>query len=257
LQPFARGPLRDAFCDTHGIDLALLESGHVILVEIDETENPRAVGTVVRMIFRRIVQMARERTASERIGFLDPVILLCDEYTNYAAPGHVQAWNTVRESNFCPTVGITSFSALAKQLGGDRDATNAIVANFANKFFFEVDDKATRDLARELIGQSVVIRRSKTESISRSQGSSSSAHALGSGGSHQSDSSSKSESLSEHLEEAIDASIWRALGASRDHATAIAFVRTSEGVATDVVALGVLDPTEGIITALPEGYGLG
>jgi hypothetical protein len=252
LQPFARGPLRDAFCDSHGIDLALLEQGHVMLVEIDETEHPRAVGTVVRMIFRRIVQMARERTASDRIGVLDPVILICDEYTNYAAPGHVQAWNTVRESNFCPTVGITSVSALARQLGGDHDATNAIVANFANKFFFEVDDKATRDLARELIGQSVVLRRSNTEGTSRTHGSSSSINS----GSNQSRGTSQSESLSEHREDAIDGSVWRALGAGRDYSTAIAFVRTSAGVKTDVVVLGVLDPTEGIITALPDGYGL-
>jgi hypothetical protein len=176
-----------------------------------------------------------------------------DEYTNYAAPGHVQAWNTVRESNFCPTVGITSVSALAKQLGGDHDATNAIVANFANKFFFEVDDKATRDLARELIGQSIVMRRSNTEGTSRTHGSSSS---INSGGSNQSRGTSRSESQSEHREETIDGSVWRALGAGRDYATAIAFVRTSSGVRTDVVVLGALDPTEGIITALPTGYGL-
>jgi hypothetical protein len=253
LQPFARGPVRDAFCAADGIDLALLEKGHVILIEVDEAEHPRAVGTVVRMVFRRIVQIARERTASDRIGFLDPVILLCDEYTNYAAPGHVQAWNTVRESNFCATVGITSISALTKQLGGDRDAANAIVANFANKFFFEVDDKATRELARELIGQSVVLRRSKTDGTSRSQGSS--GHPGGSG-SHSSSGTSASESLNEHLEEVVDGSVWRALGADRDHATAIAFVRTPAGVKTDVVLLGVLDPTDGILTALPAGYGL-
>lgn len=253
LQPFARGPVRDAFCAADGIELALLEKGHVILVEVDEAEHPRAVGTVVRMVFRRIVQMARERTASDRVGFLDPVILLCDEYTNYAASGHVQAWNTVRESNFCATVGITSVSALTKQLGGDRDAANAIVANFANKFFFEVDDKATRELARELIGQSVVLRRAKTEGASRSHGSS--GHSTG-GSSQTSSGTSTSESLNEHLEEVVDGSVWRALGAERDHATAIAFVRTPTGVKTDVVVLGVLDPTDGILTALPAGYEL-
>ena len=199
------------------------------------------------MVFRRIVQMARDRTASDRVGFLDPVILLCDEYTNYAAPGHVQAWNIVRESNFCPTVGITSVSALVKQLG-DRAAANAIVANFANKFFFEVDDKETRDLARELIGQSVVLRRGKTEGTSRSHGSSSTAN---SGGSHSSNGTSQSESSTEHLEDLLNGSVWRALGAGRDHATAIAFVRTPDGVKTDVVVLGVLDPATETYTALP------
>ena len=248
LQPFARGPLREAFCDPDGIDLGLLEKGHVILVEVDEAEHPRAVATVVRMVFRRIVQVARDRTASERVGFLDPVILLCDEYTNYASPGHVQAWNIVRESNFCATVGITSISALTKQLGGDRDAANAIIANFANTFFFEVDDKATRDLARELIGQSVVLRRGKTESTTRSHGSSSTAN---SGGSHSSHGTSQSESETEHLEDALNAAVWRALGAGRDHATAIAFVRAPEGVKTDVVVLGVLDPATETYTALP------
>ncbi len=247
LQPFARGRLREAFCDPKGIDLGLLEKGHVILIEVDEAEHPRAVATVVRMVFRRIVQMARDRTASDRVGFLDPVILLCDEYTNYAAPGHVQAWNIVRESNFCPTVGITSISALTKQLGGDRDAANAIVANFANKFFFEVDDKATRDLARELIGQSVVLRRGKTEGTSRSHGNSSNAR---SGGSNSSRGTSHSESKTEHLEDVLTGSVWRALGAGRDHATAIAFVRTPEGVKTDVVVLGVLDPATKTYTAL-------
>jgi len=247
IQPFARGPLREAFCDPNGIDLALLEKGHVILIEVDEAEHPRAVATVVRMMFRRIVQMARDRTASDRVGFLDPVILLCDEYTNYAAPGHVQAWNIVRESNFCPTVGITSVSALEKQLG-DRAAANAIVANFGNKFFFEVDDKETRDLARELIGQSVVLRRGKTEGTSRSHGSSST---VSSGGAHSSHGTSESESSTEHLEDVLNGSVWRALGAGRDHATAIAFVRTPDGVKTDVVVLGVLDPATETYTALP------
>lgn len=255
LQPFARGPLRETFCDSRrGIDLSLLEQGHVILVEIDETEHPRAVGTVIRMIFRRIVQMARERTAAERVGYLDPILLICDEYTNYGAPGHVQAWNTVRESNFCATVGITSISALTKQLGGDQNATNAIIANFANKFFFEIDDKATRDLARELIGQTTVLRHGTTEGTSQTHGSSSSASL--SGNSHQSRGSSRSETTSEHREEAIDGAIWRMLHAEHDSATAIAFVRTGFGVSTDVVTLGVLDPAEQIVTALPEAYGL-
>lgn len=223
-------------------------------MEIDETEHPRAVGTVIRMIFRRIVQMARERTAAERVGYLDPILLICDEYTNYAAPGHVQAWNTVRESNFCATVGITSISALTKQLGGDQNATNAIVANFANKFFFEVDDKATRDLARELIGQTTVLRRGTTEGTSQTHGSSSSGSL--SGGSHASRGTSRSETISEHREEAIDGAIWRGLHAERDFATAIAFVRTGAGITTDVVSLGVLDPAEHILTALPEAYGV-
>ena len=254
LQPVARGALREAFCDKAGIDLSVLEQGRVVLVEIDETEHPRAVGTVIRMIFRRIVQMARERTAAERVGFLDQILLICDEYTNYAAPGHVQAWNTVRESNFCATVGITSISGLTKQLGGDQNATNAIVANFANKFFFEVDDKATRDLARELIGQTTVLRRGTTQGTSKTHGSSSNANL--SGGSHQSRGSSHSQSMSEHREEGIDGEIWRGLHAERDFATAIAFVRTGSGIATDVVTLGVLDPAEQIVTALPEAYGV-
>jgi len=254
LQPFARGVLRDTFCDRDGIDLALLEQGHVILVEIDETEHPRAVGTVIRMIFRRIVQMARERTAANRISSLDPILLICDEYTNYAAPGHVQAWNTVRESDFCATVGITSVSALAKQLGGDQNATNAIVANFANKFFFEIDDKPTRDLARELIGQATVLRRGTTEGTSQSYGSSSKASMTG--GSHHSRGTSQSETSSEHREDTLDGAIWRSLGAAREYATAIAFVRTDSGIATDVVTLGVLDPAQQIVTALPEEYGM-
>ena len=254
LQPFARGVLRETFCDRGGIDLSLLEQGHVILIEIDETEHPRAVGTVIRMIFRRIVQMARERSTANRIGLLDPILLICDEYTNYAATGHLQAWNTVRESKFCATIGITSISALTKQLGGNHDATNAIVANFGNKFFFDADDKLTRDLARELIGQTTVLRRGITEGTSESSG-----HPNGStigGGAHSSRGTSRSETLSEHREEALDGAVWRSLGAERDSATAIAFVRTSDGVATDVVSLGVLDPAERIVTALPEAYGV-
>jgi hypothetical protein len=255
LQPFARGALRDAFCDRGGTDLSLLEQGHVILIEIDETEHPRAVATVVRMVFRRLVQMARERTSSNRVGLLDPILLICDEYTNYAALGHVQAWNTVRESNLCATVGITGISALAKQLGGDQNAANAMVANFANKFFFENDDKATRDLARELVGQTTILRHGTTEGTSRSHGSSSNAASF-SGGSNSSRGTSRSETSSEHREDALDGEIWRSLRADRTFARAIAFVRTDEGVATDVVTLGVLDPAENIMTALPEGYGM-
>ena len=254
LQPFARGEVRAAFCDRDGIDLALLEQGHVILVEVDETEYPRAVGTVIRMIFRRIVQMARERTASDRAGSLDPILLNCDEYTNYAAPGHVQAWNTIRESDFVTTIGITSISALAEQLGGDQNATNAIVANFANKFFFEVDDKPTRDLARELIGQTTILRLGTTEGTTQTSGNSSSANTTG--GSHSSRGTSRSESRNEHREDALDGAIWRSLGADRENATAIAFVRSNDGVVTDVVTLGVLDPAEEILTALPEDYGV-
>jgi hypothetical protein len=123
------------------------------------------------------------------------------------------------------------------------------VANFANKFFFELDDKVTRDLARELIGQSIVLRRGTSEGKSRTHGSSSSANT---GSSHSSHGTSESESLTEHLEDVLNGSVWRALGAGRDHATAIAFVRAPEGVKTDVVVLGVLDPATETYTALPS-----
>lgn len=253
LQPFGRGALRNAFCDRNGIDLSLIEKGHVILIEIDETEYPRAVATVVRMVFRRIVQMARERTASNRVGELDPILLSCDEYTNYAALGHVPAWNTIRESNFVATIGITSISALVRQLG-DQHAAHAIVANFANKFFFAIDDKATRDVANELIGKTTVLRRGSSEGTSKTRGTS--ANASIAGGSHESSGTTRSESASEHREDALDGAVWRSLHAEKEFATAIAFVRTDEGTTTDVVTLGVLDPANGLATATPAQYGL-
>ncbi|MDE2480833.1 MAG: TraM recognition domain-containing protein [bacterium] len=253
LQPFGRGAVRRAFCDRHGIDLSLVEQGHVILVEIDEAEHPRAVNTVVRMLFRRVVQMARERTASNRIGTLDPILLVCDEYANYAAAGHVQAWNTIRESNFIATVGLTSLSALAKQIG-DQRAADAIVSNFSNKFFFDSDDRLTRDLANELVGKTMVIRRGTSEGTSTTSGTSSTGSLYG--GSHRSRGTSQTENTSEQREDALDGSIWRSLQAERESATAIAFVRTDEGTMTDVVTLGVLDPSSGIVTALPEHFGL-
>ncbi len=248
LDPFVSGPMRQAFCDRSGIDLALLEQGHVILIEVDEAEYPRAVGTVVRMVFRRIVQMARERTQSARIGSLNPILLLCDEYGNYGATGHLKAWNVVRESNICASIGITSLSALASQLGGDMQAANAMISNFGSKFFFDTDDKATRDLARELIGQAIAIRRTQTDGTSKTHGTTWSGHAPGGGSSH-AIGTSDSESASEHLEYVLDGPVWRSLGASRDYATAIAFVRTEEGILTDVVRLGVIDPAAGIWTA--------
>lgn len=255
LQPFGRGALRSAFCNSRGVDLAAIEKGHVILIEIDEAEFPRAVGTVIRMVFRRIVQMARERTASSRVGSLDPILLICDEYTNYGSAGHVQAWNTIRESNFVATVGLTSISALVKQLG-DQHAAHAIISNFSNKFFFDSDDKATRDLANELVGKTTVIRHGTSEGKSTTSGTSATG-SLGSGGSHQSRATSKTESTSEQREDALDGSIWRTLQAERESATAIAFIRSDEGTTTDVVTLGVLDPSNGIVTATPEQYGLG
>jgi hypothetical protein len=254
LQPFGRGPLRSAFCNAQGIDLAAIEKGHVILIEIDEAEFPRAVGTVIRMVFRRIVQMARERTASDRVRSLDPILLICDEYANYGSAGHVQAWNTVRESNFVATVGLTSISALVKQIG-DQHAAHAIISNFSNKFFFDSDDKATRELANELVGKTTVLRRGASEGNSTTSGTSATG-SLGSGGSHRSRGTSKTESTTEHREDALDGSIWRTLQAERDSATAIAFIRSEEGTTTDVVALGVLDPSHGIVTAIPEHYGL-
>lgn len=253
LQPFARGEVRRAFCDRNGIDLALVEKGHIVLVEIDEAEHPRAVNTVVRMLFRRVVQMARERTACNRIGSLDPVLLICDEYANYAAGGHVQAWNTIRESNFIATVGLTSISALSKQIG-DQRAADAIVANFSNKFFFDTDDKATRELANEIVGKTTVIRRGTSEGKTKTSGTS--ATGALNGGSHSSRGTSQSESTSEQREDALDGSIWRTLRAQRESATAIAFIRTDEGMMTDVVTLGSLDPSESIVTAIPEHYGL-
>jgi hypothetical protein len=222
-------------------------------VELIQALRPANIHVPAAMLFRRIVQMARERTASHRLGNLDPIILICDEYANYAAAGHVQAWNTIRESNFVATVGITSISALVKQLG-DQHAANAIVANFANKFLFEVDDKATRDLATELVGKTTVLRRGSSEGTSKTRGTSASAATAG--GSHQSTGTTRSDSMSEHREEALDGAIWRSLRAERDSATAIAFIRADEGTTTDVVTLGVLDPANRLFTAVPEHYGL-
>jgi hypothetical protein len=251
IQPFGRGKVRDTFCDRKGIDLSLLEDGHTIIIEIDETEYPRAVGTVVRMVFRRIVQMARKRTTSSRVGHLDPILLVLDEYTQYAAAGHVQVWNIVRESNFCATVGVTSISALTDQLG-KQSAANSIVGNFANRFFFATDDKATRDVANELIGKATILRRSKSEGTSKTRAST----AITGGGSHISNGTTFSESAAEHREDALDGAIWRSLHAERDFATAIAFVRTDAGTTTDVVTLGVLDPASNLDTANPAQYGL-
>ena len=253
LQPFGRGAVRRAFCDRHGVDLALVEKGHIFLVEIDEAEHPRAVNTVVRMLFRRVVQMARERTASSRVGNLDPILLTCDEYANYAAAGHVQAWNTIRESNFIATVGLTSLSALVKQIG-DQRAADAIVSNFSNKFFFDTDDKATRDLANELVGKTTVIRHGTSEGTSKTSGTSATGSI--SGGSHSSRATSQTESKTEQREDTLDGSIWRTLQGKRESASAIAFIRTDDGTMTDVVTLGVLDPSDGIATAIPEHYGL-
>lgn len=253
LQPFGRGAVRRAFCDRHGVDLSLVEKGHIFLVEIDEAEHPRAVNTVVRMLFRRVVQMARERTASNRVGNLDPILLICDEYANYAAAGHVQAWNTIRESNFIATVGLTSLSALVKQIG-DQRAADAIVSNFSNKFFFDTDDKATRDLANELVGKTTVIRHGTSEGTSKTSGTS--ATGSMSGGSHSSRATSQTESKTEQREDTLDGSIWRTLQGKRESASAIAFIRTDDGTLTDVVTLGVLDPSDGIATAIPEHYGL-
>ncbi len=254
LQPFGRGPLRNAFCNGRGVDLAVIEKGHVILIEIDEAEFPRAVSTVIRMVFRRIVQMARERTTSTRVHSLDPILLICDEYGNYGSAGHIQAWNTIRESNFVASVGITSISALVKQLG-DQHAASAMISNFSNKFFFDSDDKATRDLANELVGKTTVVRRSTSEGRSTTSGTSATG-SLASGGSHRSRSTSETESTTEQREDALDGSIWRTLQAERDSATAIAFIRSDEGTTTDVVTLGVLDPSNGIVTAIPEHHGL-
>ena len=253
LQPFGRGAVRRAFCDRHGVDLSLVEKGHIFLVEIDEAEHPRAVNTVVRMLFRRVVQMARERTASNRVGNLDPILLICDEYANYAAAGHVQAWNTIRESNFVATVGLTSLSALVKQIG-DQRAADAIVSNFSNKFFLDTDDKATRDLANELVGKTTVIRHGTSEGTSKTRGTS--ATGSMSGGSHSSRATSQTESKTEQREDTLDGSIWRTLQGKRESASAIAFIRTDDGTMTDVVTLGVLDPSNGIATAIPEHYGL-
>jgi len=254
LQPFEEPVVRDAFCDAHGIDLGLVEQGHVIIVEIDEANYPRAVPPVSRFVFRRAVQMARERTAPDRIGLLDPVAIIADEYQNFAASGHRHAWNTIRESVFCATVSITSVSALAKQLGGDAHGANAMIANFGNKFFFRTDDEATRALARELAGKAIMRRHSQSSGASRSRGSSSSGHPSG-GGSHHSTSTSETTSTNEQLEYVIDGSLWSNLMATRDSATAIAFVDAAAGTAADVVSLGVLNPREGITTALPEAYG--
>ncbi len=253
LQPFGRGAVRRAFCDRHGVDLSLVEKGHIFLVEIDEAEHPRAVNTVVRMLFRRVVQMARERTASSRVGNLDPILLICDEYANYAAAGHVQAWNTIRESNFVATVGLTSLSALVKQIG-DQRAADAIVSNFSNKFFLDTDDKAARDLANELVGKTTIIRHGTSEGTSKTRGTSSKGPM--SAGSHSSSATSQTESKAEQREDTLDGSIWRTLQGKRESASAIAFIRTDDGTLTDVVTLGVLDPSNGIATAIPEHYGL-
>jgi hypothetical protein len=202
------------------------------------------------MVFRRIVQMARKRTTSSRVGHLDPILLVLDEYTQYAAAGHVQVWNIVRESNFCATVGVTSISALTEQLG-KQSAANSIVGNFANRFFFATDDKATRDVANELIGKATILRRSKSEGTSKTR-----ATTAITGGSHLSRGTTSSESAAEHREDALDGAVWRSLHAERDFATAIAFVRTDAGTTTDVVTLGVLDPANNLDTANPAQYGL-
>ncbi len=111
---------------------------------------------------------------------------------------------------------------------------------FGNKFFFDIDDKPTRDIASELISKSTVLRRGVSEGTSQTRGSSTSVSISG-GGSNRSTATTYNESTNEHREDTLDGDIWRSLHAEKDFATAIAFVRTDEGTKTDVVPLGVLD----------------
>ncbi len=172
IEPFISSEsLSRAFCGTEPFDLAVLERGHVVILDVDLNKYPAAASLVYLLAFEQMKQFMQRRMAERGGGArLNPIAFVVDEYAKVAVASHTDMWQLCRQACIAPVIAYQLHSHLQQAVGG-KDAANGLVGGFATKVVFNTDDEASLNLVQHALGQSEVERTSMSHGSSGQGGS--------------------------------------------------------------------------------------
>lgn len=144
--------IRETFCGEERFNLRWLDSGHVIIIDVDLETYPRAAELVYLLAFQHLAQNAMRR---DRDGVTNPVMLMMDEFTSACTNTMTTAFQTARSANIAVVIAFQSLAKLEHQLGS-KTAANAMVGTLRNLICYTADEDTLKLLSAQ-IGKAEII----------------------------------------------------------------------------------------------------
>lgn len=166
--PFQTGYLRELFCTyTNIVPEMTHEAGLVIILDLPVKEHSEA-GVLAQHIFKYLWQRAAERR--EVTETTRPLFLWGDESQFFVSEYDLEFQSTARSSKSCTVYMTQNLPTYYAKVGGNKPehTINALMSNLQTKIFHQNTDKATNEMAADIIGR----RWQWTQSHSTSEGES-------------------------------------------------------------------------------------
>ena len=163
ITPFLKGSARELLCT--GIDVVpeLTHEGAILVVNLP-VKQWDSVGVLTQQIVKYVWQRATERRS---VGpQTRPVFLWADECQFFVNSYDAEFQSTARSSRACTVYITQNIASYYSMIGGARPehAADALLGNFQTKIFHQNGDRATNQLAADMIGRGVHWRRSHGQS---------------------------------------------------------------------------------------------
>jgi len=172
LAPLLKGMMREIFTTETTIVPELTYTAGAIIVIDFPVKTYGDAGLLAQHIFKFLWQKSVESRDVKR--YDRPVVLWGDEAQFFITPYDIHFQTTARSSRACTVYLTQSISNYYASIGGTnpRDATQAFLNNFMTKVFHANADHNTNQAASEMIGRSLQLRHSASNSSggSTSQG---------------------------------------------------------------------------------------
>ena len=171
LAPLLKGRMHELFGTSTTLVPELTHEGAIIVLDFPEKVHKEA-GLLAQHIFKYQWQVATERRdirTSPR-----PVFCWADEAQFFITPYDIHFQTTARSARACTVYLTQTVSNYFATIGGSnpRDATMAFLANFVTQIFHRNADRNTNEMAAEMIGRNLQLRRSESRGWSDSRGGS-------------------------------------------------------------------------------------
>lgn len=159
LSPFAHPDLVDAFSEpsTQGeADMSeLLRDGAVFLVNLPMTKYGREGARFAYLLIKlRFFDLMRGRKQHKEWDQSRHVAFICDEYQAIVDPiSDGDFWDKSRSTKTVGIVSMQGVASLVQALGGNRQAADAILQNFRQRFIYRTEDEATLRMVQSVLGQ--------------------------------------------------------------------------------------------------------
>lgn len=169
LAPLLKGRMHELFCTTTTLVPELTHVGAIVVVDFPVKQYQEA-GLLAQHIFKYQWQVATERRDTRK--WPRPVFCWADEAQFFITPYDIHFQTTARSARACTVYLTQTVSNYFATIGGanPRDATMAFLANFVTQIFHRNADRNTNEMAAEMIGRNIQLRRSQSHGSSYTSG---------------------------------------------------------------------------------------